>query len=75
MTKKQNFIYNYLLDNKDRFVSPTEIGVKYGKFKFKNGFAPHWYHSAVASKTCLKFVSNGWIERNSKGHYKFITLA
>lgn len=72
MTKKQNFIHNYLFDNKDRFVSPTEIGKAYGKFKFKYGFVPRWYHSSVASKTCLKLVEWGVAERNKKGHYKFI---
>jgi len=71
MRIKQLFIYNYLLHNCDRFVSPTEIGRAYGVYRF-NGTPPLWYHSAIASRTCLKFVNDGIVQRNKKGHYLFI---
>ncbi len=71
MTKKEKFIYDYLFENKDRFVSPTEIGEAYGLFKFKGSGVPNCYHSAVASPVCLRLVKSGQLERNAKGHYKF----
>ena len=50
----------YFKKNKDRFISPTEIGCLFGG------------HSAIGSPICLKLVKLGRLERNGKGHYKFI---
>lgn len=60
-TQKEAVFYDYLKKNKDRFVSPTEIG------GFYNGG-----HSAIASPVLIRLTNKGLIERNKKGHYKFI---
>jgi len=68
LTKKQQFAYNYFFRHQDRFISPTEIGNKYGDSVGK------YYHSSVGSPICLSLVKLGYIERNERGHYKFISL-
>ena len=73
LTVKQQWILNYLKNNSDyangkadEYVSPTEVGQAYGRFRGKNG-----YHSSTASPILLQLVKFGLAERNDKGHYKY----
>jgi len=73
MTKKEEWMLNYLRENSDyanglavEFISPTQIGREYGLSMGKKG-----YHSASASPTLLNLEGKRLIVRNKRGHYKF----
>lgn len=73
LTKKQEFMLNYLKENSNyangkavEYVSPTEVGMAYGKSQGKNG-----YHSSTASPVLLKLSKMGLVKRNDNGHYKY----
>lgn len=50
---------DYLAKNKDRWVSPTEIGRLFGG------------HSSIGSPICKSLVLDQRAERNENGHYRF----
>lgn len=73
LTKKQEWMLNYLKDNSDyangkaiEYISPTEVGRKYGESMGKKG-----YHSSTASPVLKHLSELGILIRNDKGHYKF----
>jgi hypothetical protein len=74
LTLKQTWMLNYLhlkwCESKEQWITPTEIGSKYGDW-LHHGKAPRIYHSAAASKTLLKLTEKGLIERNERGHYRY----
>jgi hypothetical protein len=76
LTPRQAWMLNYLYlqwcENKERWVSPTEIGQEYGVWLHHgNEFVPHSYHSAVASKPIKGLVEKGIVERNERGLYRY----
>jgi hypothetical protein len=76
LTQRQTWMLNYLhlqwCENKERWVSPTEIGQEYGKWlHYENEFVPHSYHSAAASKPIRGLVEKGIVERNERGLYRY----
>lgn len=76
LTPRQVWMLNYLhlqwCSNKERWVSPTEIGKEYGAWlHHDNKFIPHSYHSAAASLPLKKLVEKRLVERNNKGCYRF----
>ena len=76
LTPRQSWMLNYLhlmwCENKERWVSPTEIGKEYGAWLHHDKeFTPHSYHSAAASPTLKKLLEKGVIERNERGLYRY----
>ena len=71
-TPKEQWLLSFLREqDNDHFLSPSYIGAEYGKFKHPgNSPVPHSYHSAAVSKTLLRLVRFGLVERSSKGHYR-----
>lgn len=65
VTPKDRDIINYMRKHKNRYHSPTEIGVKLGGHNRNSA-------SAWAFRTINKFTDTGLIERNKKGHYKWV---
>ena len=60
LTSRQKQVLDYL-KGRD-WTSPTEIGQAVWR-------PPH--HSAAASPVCKRLVELGYLERNSRGHYRF----
>ena len=76
LTPRQAWMLNYLhlmwCDNKERWVSPTEIGQEYGAWLHHDKeFIPYSYHSGAASPTLKKLLEKGIIERNERGLYRY----
>lgn len=64
ITPKDRDIVNYIKNN-SKFFSPTEIGMKVGKHNSDNA-------TAWACRTLNKLQSLDLVERNTKGHYKWV---
>ena len=76
LTPRQAWMLNYLhlqwCENKERWVSPTEIGQEYGAWLHRDKeFIPHSYHSAAASPTLKKLLEKDIIKRNERGLYRY----
>lgn len=76
LTSRQVWMLNYLhlmwCENKERWVSPTEIGQEYGAWLHHDKeFIPHSYHSAAASPVLKKLLEKCIIERNERGLYRY----
>jgi len=71
LTPKQQWMLNFLKVHSNEFVSPTYVGRSYGHYVLNTP----GHHSSTASPTLLKLTKMGLIERNKKGHYKYITIA
>jgi hypothetical protein len=69
MTDKQKWIYDYMRDNAERFISPSEIGREYGKSKGKAKWG-----SQHSSKTLIAMVNKKVLEKNHDAHYRFIAI-
>ncbi len=70
----QNRKFMFMLDymkkhGSDKFISPTEVGLAYG-FSIDRG----GYDSSVASPVLLSLTEQGFLERNSRGHYRYLSI-
>lgn len=68
ISQKDQKIINYMKKNKDKWHSPTEIGVKVGKHKYSNA-------SAWAYRTLIKLCGANYAEKNKQGKYKLTRKA
>ena len=72
--RSETNVLSYLRRNRDRWISPTEIGKEVGGYVVSE----HWTglgrrylrHSAWASPICLRLVKKGWAVRNKRGWYR-----
>lgn len=64
ISDKDRMIINYLKQNR-KYFGPTEIGMKVGKMNENNA-------SAWAYRTLNKLIRTGNIQRNNRGHYRWV---
>lgn len=75
LTKREEWVLDYL---KGRYktdfslnggwVSPTNVGAIYGEYVL----GVYGCHSSTGSPICKKLVEKGKLERNEKGHYRYL---
>ena len=63
MREKQWKVFNYLKSKYPEWVSPTQVGREVAGW-------PN--HSSWGSPVCKSLVEAGVVERNEKGHYRYI---
>jgi len=75
LSNREQWVLNYLkgcyeadYELSGGWVSPTQVGAAYGWFALgKEG-----HHSAIGTPICKSLVAKGVIERNDKGHYRWL---
>jgi len=69
LTKKEQWMLDYLKKHKGVYVSPTKVGMDYGAQVIGS-----FCHSSTASPVLLRLAQHGYVERNENGHYKAIAI-
>ena len=67
LSEKEKWVYEYLKNNGDRYISPTEVGRNYG-INVRNR---RDYNSGHSRAVLLKLVSFKLATTNSESHYKY----
>jgi len=66
MTDKQKWMYDYMRDNKERWIAPSEVGREFGKTKGKSNWG-----SQHSSKTLTAMVKQSILLKSSGKKYRF----
>ena len=72
LTAKERWVYGYICAHAGRYISPSEIGRDYLRWKVGDNLSTTSYYAAIVVKQCRSLSQNGWVERSTDGRYRII---